>query len=64
MTKEYQKILTCGECFNVIHGKDFVEAHERVRQKPYIRSARKIGRNEPCPCNSGKKYKHCHGDTQ
>ena len=21
----------------------------------------KIGRNEPCPCNSGKKYKHCHG---
>jgi preprotein translocase subunit SecA len=24
-------------------------------------SAKKIGRNEPCPCNSGKKYKHCHG---
>lgn len=23
--------------------------------------AQKIGRNEPCPCNSGKKYKHCHG---
>ncbi len=22
---------------------------------------KKIGRNEPCPCNSGKKYKHCHG---
>jgi hypothetical protein len=21
----------------------------------------KIGRNQPCPCNSGKKYKHCHG---
>ena len=21
----------------------------------------KIGRNEPCPCGSGKKYKHCHG---
>ena len=24
-------------------------------------SSKKIGRNEPCPCNSGKKYKHCHG---
>ncbi len=29
--------------------------------KPYVRSGRKIGRNEPCPCGSGKKYKHCHG---
>lgn len=24
----------------------------------------KIGRNTPCPCNSGKKYKHCHGELQ
>ena len=24
-------------------------------------SFKKVGRNEPCPCNSGKKYKHCHG---
>jgi preprotein translocase subunit SecA len=23
--------------------------------------ARKVGRNDPCPCNSGKKYKKCHG---
>ncbi|MCB1727816.1 MAG: SEC-C domain-containing protein, partial [Gammaproteobacteria bacterium] len=22
---------------------------------------RKVGRNDPCPCGSGKKYKHCHG---
>jgi len=22
---------------------------------------RKVSRNEPCPCGSGKKYKHCHG---
>ncbi|HHQ14098.1 MAG TPA: preprotein translocase subunit SecA, partial [Chromatiales bacterium] len=28
---------------------------------PFVRSNRKIGRNEPCPCGSGKKYKHCHG---
>jgi preprotein translocase subunit SecA len=28
---------------------------------PFVREGRKIGRNEPCPCGSGKKYKHCHG---
>ncbi|MGH6782814.1 MAG: SEC-C metal-binding domain-containing protein, partial [Sphingomonadaceae bacterium] len=26
-----------------------------------VRHEQKIGRNEPCPCGSGKKYKHCHG---
>lgn len=26
-----------------------------------VRNERKVGRNEPCPCGSGKKYKHCHG---
>ena len=30
-------------------------------QAPFVRSDRKIGRNEPCPCGSGKKYKQCHG---
>ena len=29
--------------------------------EPFVRSGRKIGRNEPCPCGSGKKYKQCHG---
>jgi preprotein translocase subunit SecA len=28
---------------------------------PFQRQGRKIGRNEPCPCGSGKKYKQCHG---
>ena len=28
------------------------------------RAEQKIGRNEPCPCGSGKKYKHCHGQVQ
>ena len=28
---------------------------------PYVREQRKVGRNEPCPCGSGKKYKQCHG---
>ena len=30
-------------------------------QQPYVRGERKLGRNEPCWCGSGKKYKHCHG---
>jgi preprotein translocase subunit SecA len=28
---------------------------------PFVRGDRKVGRNEPCPCGSGKKFKHCHG---
>ena len=28
---------------------------------PFVRPGRKIGRNEPCPCGSGKKFKQCHG---
>jgi preprotein translocase subunit SecA len=30
-------------------------------QQPYVRGERKLGRNEPCWCGSGKKFKHCHG---
>ena len=29
-----------------------------------VRVEKKVGRNEPCPCGSGKKYKHCHGKTE
>jgi len=29
--------------------------------QPFVREGRKVGRNEPCPCGSGKKYKQCHG---
>ena len=30
-------------------------------KEPYIRRDKKVGRNEPCPCGSGKKFKSCHG---
>ncbi|MCX8674184.1 preprotein translocase subunit SecA [Gilliamella sp. B3023] len=30
-------------------------------QQPVVRAQAKVGRNDPCPCGSGKKYKHCHG---
>ena len=31
------------------------------KAQPFVREGGKIGRNQPCPCGSGKKYKHCHG---
>jgi preprotein translocase subunit SecA len=31
---------------------------------PFVRQVPKVGRNEPCPCGSGRKYKHCHGALQ
>lgn len=34
---------------------------EAPAAQPYVRDEKKVGRNEPCPCGSGKKYKHCHG---
>ena len=37
-------------------GEQAAEAHT-----PFIRDGRKVGRNEPCPCGSGKKFKQCHG---
>ncbi|MGF1685868.1 preprotein translocase subunit SecA [Photobacterium japonica] len=36
-------------------------AEEGDDSAPYQRDERKVGRNEPCPCGSGKKYKQCHG---
>ena len=38
-----------------------VAADDQESHTPYVREGRKIGRNEPCPCGSGKKYKQCHG---
>jgi preprotein translocase subunit SecA len=37
------------------------ETEESSHQEPFVREQKKIGRNELCPCGSGKKYKHCHG---
>lgn len=33
--------------------------NEGCENEPYVRTTKKIGRNDPCPCGSGKKYKHC-----
>jgi preprotein translocase subunit SecA len=40
-----------------------VEASQRLAgsMQPTLRELPKVGRNDPCPCGSGKKFKHCHG---
>jgi preprotein translocase subunit SecA len=48
------------------HHADYEEALAQPEQqgeehKPFVRSGEKVGRNDPCPCGSGKKYKQCHG---
>ena len=37
------------------------QANTSGKNQPVVNSTRKVGRNEPCPCGSGKKYKHCCG---
>ncbi len=37
------------------------EEKARERTEPIRRKENKVGRNDPCPCGSGKKFKHCHG---
>jgi preprotein translocase subunit SecA len=38
-------------------------AQQKIKQQP-VRVEAKVGRNDPCPCGSGKKYKNCHGQGQ
>ena len=34
---------------------------EAAKQQTFRRAEPRVGRNDPCPCGSGKKYKQCHG---
>ncbi len=40
---------------------DEVPDEQAEKAQPFKRGDKKVGRNEPCPCGSGKKYKQCHG---
>src|SRR3990167_2272744 len=47
---------------DIMHHEEEVAVAEEVTTKILpIRTGQKVGRNEACPCGSGKKYKHCHG---
>lgn len=42
-------------------GQTAVSGHSQPEKAQVVRTAPKVGRNDPCPCGSGKKYKHCCG---
>jgi len=46
---------------HVSNGQVVSEGENEAKIETYVRSERKVGRNNPCPCGSGKKFKHCHG---
>ena len=48
---------------NIVLTHDEINFDAEDKQKPIVKP-KKIGRNEPCPCGSGKKYKNCHGKNQ
>lgn len=51
-TAKFKKDSTSGE---------WLYEEGRISPRTMVRSAPKTGRNDPCPCGSGKKYKHCCG---
>lgn len=56
---------TVSFCIPSVHDIDFVEEGKKLNEANekvnLAKRTKKIGRNEPCPCGSGKKYKNCHG---
>jgi SEC-C motif-containing protein len=47
--------------FRRIEGNWYYMDGDMVKPKPVVREGPKVGRNDPCPCGSGQKYKKCHG---
>jgi len=56
---EYEEALAAGNGGN--GDVAIAEAATKKKAQPITRAGQKVGRNDPCPCGSGKKYKHCHG---
>ena len=46
---------------SAVSGDQHAPGRGELADEPFVREGRKVGRNEACPCGSGKKYKHCHG---
>ena len=54
--------LQHAQADDVLHPQQqFESPDDQPKQKPFKRTQKKQGRNEPCACGSGKKFKHCHG---
>jgi preprotein translocase subunit SecA len=43
------------------HEPEQLDVEEKAEHQPFVRMGNKVGRNDPCPCGSGKKFKQCHG---
>lgn len=54
---DLEEILVTGNAHHHHHHDD----DEHAPEVPYVRESPKVGRNDPCPCGSGKKHKKCHG---
>ncbi|MDD4976674.1 MAG: SEC-C metal-binding domain-containing protein [Bacteriovorax sp.] len=50
-----------GEQHEHIHGPSCSHGHQHTLLRPITREAPKVGRNDPCPCGSQKKFKKCCG---
>jgi preprotein translocase subunit SecA len=48
---------------NKIDDQEYHDPSDSIKQEP-VRVGPKVGRNDPCPCGSGKKFKACHGKDQ
>ncbi|WP_430817777.1 preprotein translocase subunit SecA [Carboxylicivirga sp. RSCT41] len=58
--QDYSKMQTRKDEFSRGNGSSEGGQRKQERVEP-VRVEKKVGRNEPCPCGSGKKYKQCHG---
>jgi preprotein translocase subunit SecA len=60
---DYFDMLKAGIQHDIVHTiyKVNIEKREVPARRPSPVPGQKVGRNSPCPCGSGKKYKHCHG---
>jgi preprotein translocase subunit SecA len=59
--RERQKIQLQHDEISALGGTHPQEQPLMRAPEPFVREGRKVGRNDPCPCGSGKKYKQCHG---
>ncbi len=59
MNYQHDEINALDEAESKAENAEEVEKHQV--QQPFVRAGQKVGRNQPCPCGSGKKYKQCCG---
>ena len=58
---QYQHAEFAGGGDTAVEAEADTDVAVAEKPQPYVRGGQKVGRNDPCPCGSGKKYKHCHG---